>query len=350
MSIDFSKISPYEERSKLFHDSEVLSRIDKAKASVLSPKAKDCQRQLNEATSVWAIDGRKFLFTFSKINDDNSQKVAVWGLKTSGNYQGVKTVTVSCPGNIFEAVAFFLIEYFELFILTATYSYDADMLQDIEDKLREAIRYTPSNLKQKQKLLKVWSDIMPRFNKMVEELDSQIAESVEVVTTMTKGIRQMKAFFQDKAPTYNNGHNFTIAIRKDCIEYYVRLKDRRHVVVTVEVFRDMLRISVGCGRFADDFFGKAIKEGISADDHPKLTELITPESPYSIIVNEAGGSKQTLFVQEIDRAFPSWLAALADEEIRTTIRTTIRYFIDVYNELVKSPSPSLKALAENFYD
>lgn len=177
MDLDFKKISPYELRLKHFEDSEIASRIDKAKASVLSPKAKDCQRQLNEASSVWAVDKKKFLFVFSEINEEGKQKVSVWGFKSLGEYQRIKTIWVSCQDYIIEAVAMFLIEYFELFILTKTYSSDVSMLYDIDDKIQESLQYTPFNLKQKVKLLRYWGDIMPRFNKMVADLDHRIAES-----------------------------------------------------------------------------------------------------------------------------------------------------------------------------
>lgn len=107
MDFNFKNITPYELRLKHFQDSEIVSRIDKAKASVLSPKAKDCQRQLNEASSVWAVDRKKFLFIFSEVNEDDQQKVSVWGMKSPGDYQRIKTIWVSCHDYIFEAVAIF---------------------------------------------------------------------------------------------------------------------------------------------------------------------------------------------------------------------------------------------------
>ncbi|MDE5998316.1 MAG: hypothetical protein K2G77_08930 [Muribaculaceae bacterium] len=346
MPIDFSKISPYENRLNLLEDSEILSRIDKAKASVLAPKAKDCQRQLNDASSVWAIDGRKFLFTFSDINEEGRQKATVWAQKAPGNYLRIKTVWVSCHDNIFEAVPLFLIEYFELFILTATYTSDAGMLHDIQDKLAEALRYTPSNLKQKLKLLRVWSDIMQRFNKMVKDLDERIAMSQ--TPKQIKSKTRMKTFLQDKGATYNSGDNFTVAVRKDYIEYYIKLK-KGHAVANVELFRDAVRISIVCKQFADQLFGKAIMEGIDVGQHPKLNELLM-DNKYTVLTDRTGGNAETRIFLDIERSFPDWLDAIADSEVRKEIKEMTHYFLDVYNELVKSPSPTLKALARNFYD
>lgn len=82
MTIDFKKIAPYEERMKLLTASETISRIDKMKVSVLSPKAKDCLRQLNEASSVWVIDGQRFLVVFTNETDtEERHKANVWAMK-----------------------------------------------------------------------------------------------------------------------------------------------------------------------------------------------------------------------------------------------------------------------------
>ncbi|MDE6479928.1 MAG: hypothetical protein K2L45_06620 [Muribaculaceae bacterium] len=346
MPSDFSKISPYQDRLRLLEDSDLLSLINKAKASVLSPKAKDCQRQLNKATSVWAVDGRKFLFTFSETNTDGSQKATVWAQKSPGNYQRIKTVWVSCHNNIFEAIALFLIEYFELFILTKTYLSDVSMLKDIQDKLNEALRYTPSNLKLKLKLLRTWSDIMPRFNRMVEQLDERIA--ISNAPKQTKSKTRMKTFLQDKGATYNAGDNFTVAVRKDYIEYYIKLK-KGHAVANIELFSDAVRISIACKQFVDQLFGNAIREGIDVDRHPKLNELLI-DNRYTILTDRTGTEAETRIFLDIEKTLPNWLEAIGDSDVRKEINDMISFFLTVYNELVKSPSPTIKALARNFYD
>lgn len=348
MDLDFKKISPYELRLKHFEDSEIVSRIDKAKASVLSPKAKDCQRQLNEASSVWAVDKKKFLFIFSEINEEGKQKVSVWGFKSPGEYQRIKTIWVSCQDYIVEAVAVFLIEYFELFILTKTYASDVGMLYDIDERIQEALRYTPFNLKQKVKLLRYWGDIMPRFNKMVGDLDNRIAESQAIAYKPSKSKGRMKTFFQDKGATYNEGDNFTVAVRKDFIEYYIKLK-KGHAVANVEIFNDGVRINIACKRFADELMDKPVMEGIDVAKHPKLNQLLLTNK-YTILTDRTGDEAETRLFVDIDRSFPNWLVALGDEEVRKEIDETMNYFLGMYNEIVKSPSSSIRALAKNFYD
>lgn len=346
MDFYFKTITPYDLRLKHFEDSEIVSRIDKAKASVLSPKAKDCQRQLNDASSVWAIDKKKFLFIFSDINEEGKQKVSVWGFKSPGEYQRIKTIWVSCHDYIFEAVAMFLIEYFELFILTKTYSSDVCMLEDIEDRIKEAVEYTPFNLKQKVKLLRYWADIMPRFNKMVAEVDARSAQ--HTTPKITKSKSSMKTFLQDKGATYNVGDNFTVAVRKDYVEYYVKLK-KGHAVANIEIFNDAVRINIVCKQFADQLMDKPVREGIDVEKHPKLNELLLTNK-YTILTDRTGDKAETRLFLDIEKSYPNWLAALGDEEVRKEIHETINYFLAMYNELVKSPSQSIKALAKNFYD
>ncbi|MDE6562007.1 MAG: hypothetical protein K2K75_11555 [Muribaculaceae bacterium] len=346
MDFNFRDITPYELRLKYFEDSDIVSRIDKAKASVLSPKAKDCQRQLNEASSVWAVDKRKFIFIFSDINEEGKQKVSVWGQKAPGDYQRIKTLWVSCHDYIFEAVAMFLTDYFELFILKQTYSSDVSMLHDIEYKIKEVLRYTPSNMKQKIKLLKQWNDIIPSFNKVMSDLDERIAMSLAPKPVKNK--TRMKTFLQDKGATYNAGDHFSLAVRKDCIEYYIKLK-KGHAVANVEIYCDAVRITIACKQFADQFFGKAIMEGIDVERHPKLDELIS-SNKYTILTDRTGEKAETRIFLDIERSFPDWLEAIADKEVRMEIEEMVHFFLDIYNELVKSPSPTFKALAKNFYD
>lgn len=346
MDFNFKAITPYELRLKYFEDSDTVSHIDKAKASVLSPKAKDCQRQLNEASSVWAVDKKKFLFIFSDINEEGKQKVSVWGQKAPGDYLRIKTLWVACHDYIFEAVAMFLTDYFELFILKKIYSSDVSMLHDIEDKIKEALRYTPSNLKQKIKLLKHWNDIMPGFNKMVSDLDERIAMSLAPKPVKSK--TRMKTFLQDKGATYNAGDHFSVAVRKDCVEYYIKLK-KGHAVANVEIYRDAVRITIACKQFADQLFGKAIMEGIDVGQHPKLNELISTNK-YTILTDRTGDKSETHIFLDIERSFRDWLEAIADKEVRMETEEMLRFFLGIYNELVKSPSPTFKALAQNFYD
>ncbi len=346
MYFNFKAITPFEQRLKLFEDSETVYRIDRAKASVLSPKAKDCQRQLNEASSVWAVDRNKFLFIFSEVNEEGLQKVSVWGFKAPGDYQRIKTIWVSCHDYIFEAVAIFLCDYFELFILKKTYSSDVSMFRDIEREIKDSLQCKPFNLKQKMKLLKQWGDIMPRFNKMVSELDERIAKSM--APKLVKSKTRMKTFLQDKGATYNAGDNFTVAVRKDYIEYYVKLK-KGHAVANVEIFNDAVRISVVCKQFADQLFDKPIREGIDVERHPKLNELLL-NNKYTILTDRSGDQAETRIFLDIEKTFPDWLPALGDAEVRKEINSMIDFFLAIYYELVKSASPSLKALSKNFYD
>ena len=357
MKFDFLHNSNYPQRIEAFVDSEVMRRLSAAQASTISPKAKDCQRQINEASSVWAIDGRRFLVVFSDETDpEGKYKASVWTAKVPGNYIRIKTVWTSCKDNVFEAVERFLIEYFELFVLTATFSSDVAMLDDIEFKLKEAVRFTPRNLDKKVKLLKVWAEIMPRFNAMVSDLDERIRKNQqsnaksgksEIFPVKSKG--RMKAFFPAKAATYYFDDTFSIAVRKECVEFYRKLR-KGHALANVEVFDNLVRISVSCGRFADDLLGKAAAEGIDVQAHPKLTELLDNGSRYNIMVDNSGNDVETRLFIEIDRKSQSWLEAVADPDINREIRAMISFCLELYNELVKSPSPSIKALASNFYD
>lgn len=348
MDFNFKDISPYEQRLKHFEDSEIVSRLDKAKASVLAPKAKDCQRQLNEASSVWSVDRKRFLFIFSDVNEDGLQKVSVWGMKSPGDYQRIKTLWVSCYDYIIEAVVMFLIEFFELFILTKTYTSDVPMLYDIEKEIRDSLRYKPFNLKHKMKLLKAWGDIMPRFNKMVAELDERITVSLCAITG--KGKSRMKTFLQDKGATYNEVCNFTVAVRKDYVEYYLKLK-KGHAVANIEIFGNAVRISILCRQFADEFFGKVLRDGIAIDHqtNPKLAQLIN-EDKYTILTDRTGDTPETHIFLDIEKVFPSWLDAMADKEVRKEFKDMILYFLDLRNELATSSSPSLKALSRHFHD
>lgn len=160
----------------------------------------------------------------------------------------------------------------------------------------------------------------------------------------------MKTFFQSNAPTYYYGNNVTLAIRKDCIEFYRRLKDRGHAVVNVEVFSDAVRLSIVCGSFSDDLFGKVLKNGgISVEKHPRLTELLSGKSKYVILNEVDGGNSKTRILYDIEKSFPNYLEAIGSPEIMSEVRSTVEFFISLYNELCKSTSPAVKALAGNFY-
>lgn len=173
-SFDFKHKSSIDHRLQYFENTEVLRRVDKSEAKKLAAKSKDCLKQIESSTSVWAVDGKRFLVVFSEFNDDSHQKATVWGVKNPGDYQRIKTVWCSCPDYIFEAVALFLSEYFELDLNLDSFFVDVEWYYAIQDELADLARICPPHLKAKQKLLKVWSDIMPRYNKMISDLDFKI--------------------------------------------------------------------------------------------------------------------------------------------------------------------------------
>ena len=147
------------------------------------------------------------------------------------------------------------------------------------------------------------------------------------------------------------GNNVTIAIRKDCIEFYRRLKDRWHAVVNVEVCSNAVRLSIVCGSFSDGLFEKVLKnQGINIDKHPKLMELLSSKSKYVILNEMNGDNLETRIFYDIEKSFPNYPEAIGSPEILSEVSSTVRYFIDLYNELCKSSSPAIKALAENFYE
>lgn len=158
----------------------------------------------------------------------------------------------------------------------------------------------------------------------------------------------MKTFFQTKGPTYNMGDDFTVGVRKDCVEFYLKLK-KGHAVVNVEIFRDGVRVSVVCGEFANQLFDKVLQEGLNIDSNPKLMELLEAEDKYKIITYCIDGEDETRIFMDIEKSFPNWLSALGNPEVDAAIRGMIDFFLDLYNELIKSPSPSVRALARNFY-
>lgn len=159
----------------------------------------------------------------------------------------------------------------------------------------------------------------------------------------------MKKFFQTKAATYLNGYNFTIAVRKDCIEYYRNLSGKWHSVINIEWYTDAVRLIVCLGDFSSQFFGKVITEGISNDKNPKLAELILTDK-YTIVSDETGIKTETHIFIDIKKKFPDFLTAIADPEVRKTIKETNDFFIDLHNELLHSTSPSIKPLYLTFYE
>ncbi|MDE6787637.1 MAG: hypothetical protein K2J46_11455, partial [Muribaculaceae bacterium] len=179
MYFDFKHKSDVVNRLRYFQDTQVLRRVDKPEAKIIASKSKDCLRQIESASSVWAVDGKKFLFVFSESNDEGLQKVTVWGIKNPGDYQRIKTVWASCPDYIFEAVALFLSEYFELDLNTNSFFVDVEWYYAIEDELAYLTRSCPNYLKPKLKLIKVWSEIMPRYNRMVSDLDFKILRATD---------------------------------------------------------------------------------------------------------------------------------------------------------------------------
>lgn len=179
MNFDFKHKSDVDHRLQYFEDTEVLRRVNKTEAKGLVSKSKDCLKQIESASSIWAIDGKKFLFVFSEFNEEGHQKATVWGIKNPGVYQRIKTVWVSCHDYIFEAVALFLTEYFELDLNPSTFFVDVEWYYAIEDDLTALARSCPAYLKPKLKLLKVWSEIMPRYNRMVSDLDFKILRATD---------------------------------------------------------------------------------------------------------------------------------------------------------------------------
>lgn len=95
---------------------------------------------------------------------------------------------------IFEAVALFLIEYFELELKTDSFFVDVELYYAIEDELTYLARSCPSYLKPKQKLLKIWSEIMPRYNCMVSDLD------FKVLRATNHSMKDMKAPHETSDP------------------------------------------------------------------------------------------------------------------------------------------------------
>lgn len=179
MDFNFKNKSDVDHRLLFFEDTEVLRRVKKPAAKSLASKSMDCLKQIESATSIWAIDGKKFFFVFTEFNDEGLQKVTVWGIKNPGDYQRIKTVWCSCQDYIFEAVALFLNEYFELDLNPSAFFVDVELYYAIEDELASLARSCPAYLKPKQKLLKVWSEIMPRYNRMVSDLDFKILRAVD---------------------------------------------------------------------------------------------------------------------------------------------------------------------------
>lgn len=74
MPFDFKNKSPLDDRMRYFEDTEVLRRVKSADAKKLAFKSKDCVKQIEAATSVWAVDGKKFLFVFTHLNEEGKQK------------------------------------------------------------------------------------------------------------------------------------------------------------------------------------------------------------------------------------------------------------------------------------
>lgn len=197
---------------------------------------------------------------------------------------------------------------------------------------------------------------MPRFNNMVAILDERIAKSEQSnISDANVGVQfstskfKMKAFFPSKAAPYYLSDTFTIAVRKECIEYYRKLR-KGHALANVEVFDNMVRISVVCGGFIDELFGKVVREGIGVKENPKLSELLDSNCRYGLMNDKSGATPVSSIFLEIDRGFHDWPEAFADPEIIKEIRDLINFCLDLYNELVKSPSSSIKALAKHFYD
>ena len=81
MTFDFKHKSDINHRLQYFEDTEVLRHMEKSEAKRLASKSKDCLKQIDSATSIWAINGKKFIVVFSDFNEEGRQKATVWGYK-----------------------------------------------------------------------------------------------------------------------------------------------------------------------------------------------------------------------------------------------------------------------------
>lgn len=160
----------------------------------------------------------------------------------------------------------------------------------------------------------------------------------------------MKRFLQTKAgATYLNGCAYTIAIRKDVIEYYSSLNGKWHAVVNVEWYTDAVRIIVCLGDFAERLFGKALREGIECSQHPTLEKLLSDER-YKIVNVKTGAKPETQIHIDIVKKFNTFFEALADKEVIGTIHNTIDLFLNLHNELLHSSSPTIQPFYLTFYE
>lgn len=160
----------------------------------------------------------------------------------------------------------------------------------------------------------------------------------------------MKRFFQTKAgATYHNGCSYTIAIRKDVIEYYSSLNGKWHAVVNIEWYTDAVRIIIRLGDFAEQLFGKVILEGINTTECPNLGKLLF-DKKYTIIDIKTGSKPETQIHIDVEKKFDNFFEALADKEVRQTIKETISFFISLHNELLHSSSSLVKPLHLTFYE
>ncbi len=158
----------------------------------------------------------------------------------------------------------------------------------------------------------------------------------------------MKRFLQTKGATYLNGASRTIAIRKDCIEFYTKLSGTWHAVVNIEYYKDAIRLIVCLGDFAGPLFDKVMMEGISHDDNPLLAELIT-SGKYKILNDRTGDEPETHIFRDIEKEILGMFDILADKEVMEALKEMTTYFINLHNELKNSPSPTIQPLYLTFY-
>lgn len=162
----------------------------------------------------------------------------------------------------------------------------------------------------------------------------------------------MKSFFQRKsAAPYYKGRSYTIAIRKDYVELYHNIGEKWHSVINLEIYKDGVRMIVRLGAsFTQDLFEKVMTKGLDVEKYPLLTELISPDSPYKIVVDRTGKDDETRMVRDVDGEHPNFLLALGDPKVLEAANDIRDYFIDLHYELLQSPDPDIVALTNHFYD
>lgn len=162
----------------------------------------------------------------------------------------------------------------------------------------------------------------------------------------------MRSFLQKKAgATYFSNSPITASIRKHNMEFIFALNGGWHAVISFTPTPDGVMMLAALGSMSDTLDKIIPTLRLKPGEHTKFIDIIEGKSEYQLMnVDFDGKGLETGIGKIINGDVKPHLQLLGDYDIQVEAEKLYRLMLDIYNNLRKSPYPSLKSLTDHFYD